>query len=72
MVGVDVVAWPFGPARALRAVHCEDEVGGKACGGSELQEADLVVKFAGGLAVGSALGVFAGALLMVYYHKIGV
>ena len=60
------------PPRAAQPAHREDEVGGKACGGSELQEADLVVKFAGGLAVGSALGVFAGALLMIYYHKIGV
>ena len=72
MVGVDVVAWPFGTARAPRAVHCEDEVGGEACSRSELQKVDLVVKFAGGLAVGGALGVFAGALLMIYYHKIGV
>jgi hypothetical protein len=30
------------------------------------------MKFGSGLALGLALGSFAGALLMVYYHRIGV
>lgn len=30
------------------------------------------MKFGGGLAIGVVIGVFAGMVTMVYYHRIGV